>query len=200
MFIIGLTGSIGMGKSTAAAMFRRLGVPVHDADATVHRLMGRGGDAVPAIGKAFPSVVKDGQVDRKALGAQVFGNPEALGRLEMILHPLVARSRDRFLRQKALMGQTVAVLDVPLLFETGTNHHCDLTMLVTAPAFLQRQRVLRRPGMTDERLKQILASQMPDAEKRLLADVVVETGLGKRPVLRQIQAVIALGRQAQGRH
>lgn len=200
MVIIGLTGSIGMGKSTAAAMFRRDGVPVHDSDATVHRLMEKGGLAVAAIEKAFPDVARDDAVDRKALGARVFGKPEELRRLEAILHPLVARSRDCFLRQQALARRPVVVLDVPLLFETGTDCHCDRTMLVTAPAFLQRQRVLRRPGMTRERLNHILAQQMPDREKRLRADVVVETGLGKRPVLRQIRALVRRCRHETGCH
>lgn len=200
MVIIGLTGSIGMGKSTAAAMFRREGVPVHDADATVHSLMAKGGAAVPVIDGEFPGVVQDGAVDRKALGGKVFAKPEKLRLLEAILHPLVAWSRDHFLRIQALAGQPVVVLDVPLLFETGTNRLCDYTVLVTAPTFLQKQRVLRRPGMSGERLAHILAQQMPDLEKRMLADVVIETGLGKRPVLRQIQAVIRQCRHKKGRH
>jgi dephospho-CoA kinase len=194
MIVIGLTGSIGMGKSTAAAMFRRLGCPVHDADATVHRLTGPGGAAVAAIEAAFPGVTANGAVDRAKLGPQVFGDPAALKRLEAILHPLVAAKRDQFLKSNALQHRRVVVLDVPLLFETGGERYCDLTVVVTAPAIIQAQRVLARPGMTPEKLRDIRARQMPEAEKRRRADILVWTSLGKAPVLRQLANILTLVR------
>ena len=200
MVIIGLTGSIGMGKSTAAAMFRRLGVPVQDADATVHQLLGPGGAAVPYIAALYPDVVKDGAVDRGALGARVFGDPVALKQLEGILHPLVARARDHFLKTHARRGDPVVVLDVPLLFETGGDRNCDLTVVVSAPAFIQAQRVMARPGMTAGKLRDILARQMPDLEKRQRADLVVETGLGRRHSLQGLARLVRLAKSIPGRH
>lgn len=196
MRILGLTGSIGMGKSTAAAMLRRDGVAVHDADAEVHGLMRRGGAAVPAVAAAFPGAVKDGAVDRRALGAMVFGKPEELRRLEAILHPLVRRRLARFLRQAGRRGDRLVVLDVPLLLETGGARLCDGVAVVSAPALLQRQRVLARPGMSREKFGAILKAQMPDREKRRRADWVVPTGLGRRPTLRALRA---LRRQALAR-
>ncbi|KAA5606242.1 dephospho-CoA kinase [Roseospira marina] len=190
MTILGLTGSIGMGKSTAARMMRRLNVPCHDADATVHALMGRGGAAVPAIAAAFPGVVRDGRVDRAALGARVFGDNAALRRLETILHPRVRAAEHAFLRRQALARRRLVVLDVPLLFETGGERRCDCVLLVTAPAFLQAQRVLGRAGMTRERLDQVRAKQMREPEKRRRADVVVNTGLGLAPAYRQVRALV----------
>lgn len=192
MRILCLTGSIGMGKSTAAAQLRRLGLPVHDADAAVHRLLAKDGAAVPAVAAAFPGVVDDGAVDRKALGARVFGDETALRRLEAILHPLVHAEEKRFLAAAARRGARIAILDIPLLFETGGEGRCDAVVVVTAPAFLQAQRVLRRPGMTGERLAAILARQMPDAAKRRRADFVVPTGLGRRESLRRLGAVVRL--------
>jgi len=200
MFIIGLTGSIGMGKSTAAAMFKRLNVPVQDADAAVHRLMGRGGAAVDPVEARFPGVTVDGAVDRRALGSRVFGDLDALKELEGILHPLVARDRENFLRIQALHGLPLAVLDVPLLFETGGDRKCDSTVLVTAPDYVQKARVMKRPGMTADKLGQILAKQMPDREKRARADHVLETGLGKRPVWIAIQGIVRECARRQGRH
>lgn len=196
MRILGLTGSIGMGKSTAAAMFRRDGIAVHDADAVVHDLMRRGGAAVPAVAKAFPEAVRDGAVDRKALGALVFGRPDALRRLEAILHPLVRRRMRRFLQQAGRRGDALVVLDIPLLLETGGERFCDAVAVVSAPRLLQRQRVLVRPGMTKEKFAAILAAQMPDREKRRRADWVVPTGLGRRPTR---LALRALRRQALAR-
>ncbi|OWJ66272.1 dephospho-CoA kinase [Inquilinus limosus] len=196
MRILGLTGSIGMGKSTAAAMFRRDGIAVHDADAVVHDLMRRGGAAVPAVAKAFPEAVRDGAVDRRALGALVFGRPEALRRLEAILHPLVRRRMRRFLQQAGRRGDDLVVLDIPLLFETGGERFCDAVAVVSAPRLIQRQRVLARPGMTKEKFAAILAAQMPDREKRRRADWVVPTGLGRRPTR---LALRALRRQALAR-
>ena len=189
MRIVGLTGSIGMGKSTAAAMLRRLGVWVHDADATVHELLGKGGAAVPAIAKAFPGVVKDGAVDRIALGKRVFGNTPELRKLEAIIHPLVRESTDRFITAAARARQPLVVLDIPLLFETG-GRRCDATIVVSAPEYLQAQRVLRRPGMTKEKFAAILARQMPDREKRRRADAVVSTGLGKGLTYRQLARAV----------
>ena len=189
MRILGLTGSIGMGKSTAAAMFRRDGIAVHDADAVVHDLLRRGGAAVPAVEAAFPGVVRDGAVDRRALGAQVFGDPAALRRLEAILHPLVRRRLRRFLRQAGRRGDALVVLDIPLLFETGGERFCDGVAVVSAPRLLQRQRVLARPGMTPEKFAAILAAQMPDGAKRRRADWVVPTGLGRRASRLALRAV-----------
>lgn len=192
MKVIGLTGSIGMGKSTAAAMFRRLGVPVHDSDAAVHRLLGRGGAAVRLVEGAFPGVVRNGAVDRGELGRRVFGDPGALRRLEAILHPLVRAAAARFVARARARGHDLVVLDVPLLFETKGDRRCDVTVVVSAPAFIQRARVLARPGMTEARLAQVLAQQMPDFEKRARADFVVETGLGKRYTLGRIKKIVSI--------
>jgi dephospho-CoA kinase len=190
--IVGLTGSIGMGKSTAAAMFRRLGVPVHDSDATVHRLLGRGGRAVKPVEAAFPGVVRDGAVDRAELGRRVFGNAAALRRLEAILHPLVRAAAARFVARARARRQDLVVLDIPLLFETSGEQRCDVVVVVSAPPFVQRARVLSRPGMTEPRLAQILTQQIPDREKRDRADFVVETGLGKRYTLCRIAEIISI--------
>jgi dephospho-CoA kinase len=190
MRILGLTGSIGMGKSTAASMLRALGLPVHDADAAVHALLTKGGKAVAAVERAFPGVVKDGAVDRKALGARVFGKPTELKKLESILHPLVRKAERAFLQQCRQKRHDVVVLDIPLLFETGGEKRCDGVVVVTAPQFLQSQRVMKRPGMTEARFRQILGSQMPDAEKRRRADWVVDTGLGRRPTLAALARIV----------
>jgi dephospho-CoA kinase len=189
MRIVGLTGSIGMGKSTAAEMLRKQGVWVHDADATVHALLGKGGAAVPSIAKAFPGVVKNGAVDRIALGKRVFGDTSALRKLEAIVHPLVREHTDAFIAAAARARQPLVVLDIPLLFETG-GRRCDGIIVVSAPAYLQAQRVLRRPGMTKDKLAAILARQMPDGEKRRRADIVVDTGLGKGPTYRRLAAAV----------
>ncbi len=180
MIVIGLTGSIGMGKSTATTTFRRLGVPVFDADAAVHRLQARGGRAVAPIGAAFPGSVVDGKVEREALRRAVLGDPSALKRLERIVHPLVRDAERRFLARARRAGRRLVVLDIPLLLETGGEKRVDLVVVVSAPAAVQAVRVLRRPGMTPERLESIRARQMPDAEKRRRADHVVPTGLSRR--------------------
>lgn len=198
MVIIGLTGSIGMGKSTAAGLFRRLGVPVHDADAEIHRLLRDDRGAIAAVGRAFPGSVVRGQVDRRKLGAMVFGRKPALKKLEAILHPLARRGADRFLARHARSRRRVVVLDIPLLFETGGAGRVDHIVVVTAPAFLQRQRVLRRPGMSVARFADVLALQTPDAYKRQHAGTVVATGLGKRPSLRALRQVIHTQRRTRG--
>ncbi len=190
--ILGLTGSIGMGKSEAARMFRRLGVPVFDADAAVHRLMARGGAAVAAIDAAFPGAVRDGAVDRPALGAQVFDKPASLRRLEAIVHPLVRAERAKFLARARARRVPLVVLDVPLLFETGGEEHCDAVMVVTAPAAVQRARVLARANMTAEKFAAILNQQTPDREKRRRADFVVPTGMGKRVTLNAIRRIVTM--------
>ncbi|GGI89217.1 dephospho-CoA kinase [Polymorphobacter multimanifer] len=178
MKIIGLTGSIGMGKSTVAAMFRKLGVPVFDADAEVRRVQGPGGRALAAIEAAFPGTTHEAGLHRERLGAAVFGDHLALRRLEGILHPLVAEVQSSFLGAHRL--KQAVVLDVPLLFEKGGWQRCHLTVVVSAPLRVQRARVLARPGMTRARFEAILKAQMPDAEKRRRADVVIETGRGRR--------------------
>lgn len=192
MRVIGLTGSIGMGKSTAAGQLRRLGIPVHDADAAVHRLLGPGGQAVPLVAEAFPGSLNNGAIDRQALGAQVFSDPSALKRLEAILHPLVRAEERRFLAEMKRRGQDLVVLDVPLLFETGGQNRCDGVIVVSAPAFLQKQRVMARPGMTQEKFRAILAKQMPDAEKRRRADVVIPTGRGRAASLQRLKAAVTM--------
>jgi dephospho-CoA kinase len=189
---LGLTGSIGMGKSEAARMFRRLGVPVFDSDATVHELMARGGAAVAAVDAAFPGVVKDGAVDRAALGGSVFGRPDDLRRLEEILHPMVRAARARFLRQAQARRERLVVFDVPLLYETGGEQNCDAVLVVTAPPFVQRARVLSRPGMTPEKFAAILRQQVPDREKRRRADFIAPTGMGKRVTLNAIRQAITM--------
>jgi dephospho-CoA kinase len=188
MFVLGLTGSIGMGKSTTAAMFRDEGIEVHDADAVVHALYR--GQAAPAIEAAFPGTTCDGVVDRGLLGARVLGDPAALARLEAITHPLVAASRDAFLSEARKNGAPVVVLEVPLLFETGGDRKVDAVVLVTAPEAVQKERVGRRAGMTPERLGVILARQMPDAEKRARAHVIVDTGGEFAATRRQVRGIL----------
>ena len=188
MIIIGLTGSIGMGKSTVAAMFERLGVPVFDADAAVRRVQGPGGRALAAIEAAFPGTTHAGGLHREQLGAHVFGNGAALKRLEGILHPLVAEAQSSFLGAHRL--KPAVVLDVPLLFEKGGWKRCHLSIVVSAPARVQCARVLARPGMTREKFAGILKSQMPDREKRALADIVIETGRGRRHTWLAVQRIV----------
>jgi dephospho-CoA kinase len=177
--VIGLTGGIGMGKSTAARVFSRARIPVHDADAAVHALYARGGAAVPLIAALVPDAVRKGAVDRSALGRAVSADPPLLRRLEAAIHPLVRREERRFLARARRARARAAVLDIPLLFETGTERRVDAVVVVSAPASVQRARVLRRPGMTEGKLAAILSRQMPDAEKRRRADVVIPTGLSR---------------------
>lgn len=186
-FVIGLTGSIAMGKSVAACFLRFLGVPVFDADAAVHLLMGPHGVATAPIARRFPDVVGPKGVDRKALGAKVFADKQALRDLEKIVHPLVRRDRQRFFTATRAQRWRVVALDIPLLLESRGEAQCDVVMVVSAPGFLQRQRALKRPGMTPKKLAGILAQQMPDFEKQRRADIVIPSGLGKRESLRRIQ-------------
>lgn len=172
-FVLCLTGSLGMGKSTAARFFAEAGVPVHDSDAVVHALYE--GEAVPAIEQAFPGSTSGGKVDRAKLASLVLNDPAALARLEAIVHPLVSVSTDRFLAAAQARGAAVVVLDVPLLFEIAMECRCDAVVVVTAPSEVQRQRTLERPGMTEEKFAAILAKQIPDAEKRRRADFIVDS-------------------------
>jgi dephospho-CoA kinase len=191
MILLGLTGSIGMGKSTTAAMFQAEGAPVYDADDAVHALYAAGGAAAPLVAAAFPGVSTEGAVDRARLGARVLNDPEALKRLEAIVHPLVGAHRQAFFNEVSAAGETVVVLDVPLLFETGGDKAMDAVAVVSAPAEVQRQRVLARPGMTVEKFDAILDRQTPDADKRARADFVIDTGGGLEAARAQVHAVLA---------
>ena len=194
MLILGLTGSIGMGKTTTAKLFADAGVPVHDADATVHRLYE--GEAVPLIEAEFPGTTKAGKVDREELARRVLGNHAALQKLEALVHPLVRAAERRFLAQAQQQGAAVAVLDIPLLYETGADARVDAVVVVSAPAEVQRLRAFERPGMTADKLQAILARQMPDAEKRARADFVVDSSQGieaaREQVLNILQAAVRL--------
>jgi dephospho-CoA kinase len=188
MFILGLTGSLGMGKSTTARFFAEEGVPVHDADAVVHRLYE--GEAAAAIEAAFPGAAAAGKVDRNKLAARVLGDPAALKRLEAIVHPLVRSAEQRLLAEARARGEKIAVLDIPLLFETGGEKRVDAVVVVSAPPEVQHARVLERPGMTMEKLEAILARQMPDAEKRRRADFIVDTSQGFEAARAQVRAIL----------
>jgi len=199
MLVIGLTGSIGMGKTTAAKALARLGLPIHDSDSAVHKIFARGGAAVGPVGSAFPEAIRDGAVDRAKLGDLVFHDPDALRRLEVIVHPLVRLDSRAFLRRCAARRDPLAVLDVPLLFEVGRESECDLVILVTAPGFVQAHRVLRRPGMTPRRFADIKTRQMADVEKRRRADFIVQTGLDRRESLRGLSHIVKLAREGRWR-
>ncbi len=190
MIRLGLTGSIGMGKSATAKLFAGLGIAVFDADATVHELYAAGGAAVAPVGAAFPGVVVNGAIDRTLLAEYVLGDREALARLEAIVHPLVRAAEQRFLREAHDAGDDIVLLDIPLLFETQTEHRADRVVVVSAPEEIQRARVLERDGMTVEKLDAILAKQMPDAEKRARADFVVLTDKGRDDALRQVETIV----------
>jgi dephospho-CoA kinase len=191
MIHIGLTGSIGMGKSTTAQMFREAGVPVYDADAAVADLYVRGGAAVEPLEAAFPGVTRDGAVDREALRLRVLGDDAAMTRLNAVVHPLLGRDRLAFHAQAEASGADVLVFDIPLLFETGGERNMDAVVVVTAPAAVQRARVLAREGMTPERLDAILARQTPDAQKRERADFVIDTGQGLEAARAEVARVLA---------
>ena len=188
MIILGLTGSIGMGKSTTAKLFAEAGVPVYDADAAVHSLYE--GEAAPAIEAAFPGTTVNGKVDRALLSARVVHDPAAMKRLEQIVHPMLGASRQKFLHDAEQSGAPVAVVDVPLLFETGGEKRVDAVVVVTTTPEIQRQRILSRDNMTGEKLDAILARQLPDAEKRKRADFVVDTSGGLDPVRAQIRDIV----------
>jgi dephospho-CoA kinase len=188
MIILGLTGSIGMGKSTTAKLFEEAGVPVYDADATVHKIYE--GEAVPAIEAAFPGTTADGKVDRNKLSAKVVHDPAAMKRLEQIVHPMLGASRQKFLHEAEQSGAPVAVVDVPLLFETGGEKRVDAVVVVTTTPEIQRRRILERDNMTGEKLDAILARQLPDAEKRRRADFVVDTSHGLDHVRTRIRDIL----------
>lgn len=188
MLVLGLTGSVAMGKSTTARFFAEEGVPVHDADAVVHRLYE--GEAVPLIEAAFPGTTADGKVDRVKLGSRVMGDLAALRQLEALVHPLVQAAEQRFLAEAEAKGAPVAVLDIPLLLETGGDKRVDAVVVATAPAEVQRARVLERPGMTTQKLEAMLARQMPDSEKRLRADFIVDTSRGFEDARTQVQEIL----------
>lgn len=188
MFVIGLTGSLGMGKSTTARFFAEAGVPVHDADAVVHQLYE--GAAVAAIEATFPGTATNGKVDRTKLAARVLDDPVAFERLEEIVHPLVQHAEQRLIAEAEARGEKVAVLDIPLLFETGGDARVDAVVVVSAPPEVQRSRVLERPGMSIEKLEAILAKQMPDAEKRRRADFVVDTSQGYDAARAQVREIL----------
>jgi dephospho-CoA kinase len=188
MIVLGLTGSIGMGKSTTARMFADAGVPVHDSDATVHRLYS--GAAAQLVEAEFPGTVTAGTVDRAELAKRVLDNPYALKRLEAIVHPLVRADADAFVERHRAAGAELVVLDIPLLFETGARHRVDEVVVVTADPDIQRQRVLARPGMSEDKFRAILAQQVPDAEKRRQADYIIDTGHGMESARRGVGMVI----------
>ncbi|MGE0530891.1 MAG: dephospho-CoA kinase [Hyphomonadaceae bacterium] len=196
MIIVGLTGSIGMGKSTVAAMFAEQGAPGFDSDAAVHALYAPGGAAVAPVEAAFPGVVKDGAIDRVALSKQVVGNAAAIKRLEEIVHPLVRQAQMQFLQNQRDAGTAVVILDIPLLFEGGGAQLVDKTVVVSAPPDVQRARVLGRPGMTEEKFEAILARQMPDSEKRARADFVIDTSGSFDDTRAQVRAVLDALREA----
>lgn len=196
-FIAGLTGSIGMGKSAVAQMLRELGVPVFDADAAVHHLQGPGGELLPAIEAAFPGTTGPEGVRRQTLGAQVFGDPAALKRLEAIVHPAVSRMREAFLVEH--IAAPLVVFDIPLLFEKGHGADLDAVLVVSAPAAVQRERVLARPGMTPEKFAHILSLQVPDAEKRARATHVIDTGVTLAQTQAQVAALVAAIREKNPR-
>ena len=197
MITIGLTGSIGMGKSTTAEMFEAAGVPVYDADAEVRRLYAPGGAAVEPVEASFPGVVVDGGVDRARLGERVLGDAKALGRLNGIVWPLMGAAREAFFERARQAATPIVVLDVPLLLETGGERNVDVVVVVSAPAEMQRARVLARPGMTVAKFEAILEAQMPDADKRAKADFIVDTSQGLEPARAQVQALLASLRERE---
>ena len=188
MIVLGLTGSIGMGKSTAARMFLEAGVPVHDSDETVHRLYS--GKAAPLIEQRFPGTTLNGMVDREKLAKKVLGDPRALKELEAIVHPLVRDDETIFLEQQRRKGAPLVVLDIPLLFEVGAEGRVDKIAVVSAPAGIQRERVMARPGMTEAKFEAILKKQVPDAEKRRRADYVIDSGRGLEPARLAVERII----------
>ncbi len=190
MIVLGLTGSIGMGKSGAAKMLRLMGVPVHDSDKAVHDALLPHGAAFQKVSKLFPSALNKGMIDRKKLGAIVFDDKEALKKLEAILHPAAQAGQQKFIRSMRGKGRRVVCLEIPLLFETGADERVDYTITVSAPPAIQKRRVMARPGMTETKFKSILESQWPDAEKRAVSDFVVDTGMGYARTFRQLKNIV----------
>lgn len=199
MLLIGLTGSIGMGKSETAKMFRELGVPVYDADAAVHKLYEKGGKAVEPLRAAFPAAIVDDAVDRKALSRCVIGMPDEMKKLEAIVHPLVGEAQMEFLRENMAAGQAMAVLDIPLLYETGGETRVDVVVVVSAPYDIQKTRVLARPDMDEAKFAAIHAKQVPDAEKRRRADFVVESDKGLDHARAQVAAIVEALKTREGK-
>lgn len=199
MLLVGLTGSIGMGKSETAKMFRALGVPVYDADAAVHKLYEKGGKAVEPIRAAFPSAIVDDAVDRKALSRCVLGLPEEMKKLEAIVHPLVGEAQMNFLRENMEAGEHMVVLDIPLLYETGGETRVDVVVVVSAPYDLQKTRVLARPDMDEAKFAAIHAKQVPDAEKRARADFIVESDKGLDHARIQVETIVEALKSREGR-
>jgi len=197
MMLLGLTGSIGMGKTTTAALFREAGVPVYDADLAVHALYAAGGAAVAPVEAAFPGVMVEGAIDRRRLSERITADPSALTRLEAIVHPLLAAEREAFL--KSAEGADVVVLDIPLLFETHAEGQVAAIVVVSAPEDLQRSRVLSRPGMSEAKFNALLDRQTPDAEKRRRADFVIETGAGLEAAARRVAEILATVRASDWR-
>lgn len=191
MIVLGLTGSIGMGKSTTAKMFAEAGIPVWDADSTVHRLYAAGEAGAQAIAGIAPQAITDGAVDRNKLRDAILKDPDLLNKVEAVIHPLVGRDRAEFLREARENGQKIAVVDIPLLFEGGGERNVDQVVVVTAPASVQRARVLERPGMTVKAFEAILAKQVPDAVKREKADHLIDTSLGPEHATRRVAEIIA---------
>ena len=196
MIVLGLTGSVGMGKSATAKMFADEGVPVFDADAAVHRLYE--GEAAPPIAAAFPAAVSAGRVDRERLSRAVVGNSEAFARLEAIIHPLVRKAREKFIAAAKAEGAEIVVLDIPLLFETGGEHEVDKIVVVSAPQPVQKERVLARAGMTEEKFGAIVAKQMPDSEKRKRADFVIDTSRGFGAAGEEVRAILRALSETKG--
>lgn len=190
MIVLGLTGSIGMGKSTAAKMLRLMGVPVHDSDKAVHAALLPKGGAFREVSRLFPSAVSKGAIDRKKLGAIVFSDKVQLKKLESILHPVAQESQHKFIRACRAKGKRIVVLEIPLLFETGAESRVDYVITVSSPPDIQRRRVMKRRNMNEEKFRSILASQMPDAQKRALSDFVIDTGLGHARTYNQLRAVL----------
>lgn len=190
MIHIGLTGSIGMGKSTVASMFESLGIPVYDADAEVHKLYAKGGAGVEHLRNTFPAAVVDDAVDRKLLGELVVGNEAEIKRLEQIIHPLLADGRAAFFKAAEAAGHDIVVFDIPLIFETRSEDRVHKIVVVSAPHHVQKARVLERPGMSDEKFEAILARQMPDAEKRERADYIIDTDIPMEETFAQVKAIV----------
>ncbi len=200
--VIGITGSIGMGKTTAAEMLREMDIPVHDSDASVHALLGPNGKAVAIVGREFPDALKNNEhgepyIDRQMLGRIVFSDRKKKRRLEEILHPMVRAESDAFIANMIKKAHNIVALDIPLLFETGSERRVNVTICVTAPSDMQRDRVLARPGMTSDKFDRIVAGQLPDAEKQRRADYVVETDKGFEDMRRQLEKIIAQIRELQ---